>query len=217
VADVRAYTSSRHAEGAANGTINRELAALKRMFNLTFEGERMNRKPYIPMLPESPPRKGFFDAEQFARVLAALSGYLRPVAEFGYYTGWRRSEITSLRWDQVDLNERSIRLWTGTTKNGNGRFLPLAGELWRVIEEQRKTPVVGCPYVSDYGSQDDGDFRSVQHRDGERASRGSPREGHLCRKECDRSVPRGENGGSSGIDLSWTTCRKISRIAVVGV
>jgi integrase len=146
-ADVRAYTVARQAEGAANGTINRELAAMKRMFNLAFQAERINRKPYIPLLAESAPRKGFFDAEPFTRVLAALPNHLRPVAEFAYYTGWRRSEVTSLRWEQVDLRERSIRLWTGTTKNGEGRFLPLDGELWRIIEEQRKTPVVGCPFV----------------------------------------------------------------------
>ena len=146
-ADVRAYTAARQAEGAASGTINRELAALKRMFNLDLQAERINRKPYIPMLPESAPRKGFFDAEPFTRVLAALPDHLRPVVEFAYYTGWRRSEVTSLRWEQVDLAPRSIRLWPGTTKNGEGRFLPLDGELWRIIEDQRKTPVVGCPYV----------------------------------------------------------------------
>ena len=145
--DVRDYIGQRLEKGASPSTVRAELAKLKRMFNLAIQGELIQRKPYIPMPREANPRTGFFEQGQFQAVLAALPDYLQPVAEFGYYTGWRRSEITSLRWDQVDLRERSIRLWTGTTKNGQGRFLPLDGELWRIIEEQRKSPVVGCPYV----------------------------------------------------------------------
>jgi integrase len=117
------------------------------MFSLAVQGEILHRKPYIPMPREANPRTGFLEQEQFQSVLAALPDYLRPVAKFEYYTGWRRSEITSLRWDQVDLRDRSIRLWTETTKSGEGRFLPLDGELSRIIQKQRKEPVVGCPYV----------------------------------------------------------------------
>jgi integrase len=144
---VHDYIGQRLAEGASPSTVRAELAKLKRMFNLAVQSERLQRKPYIPMPREANPRKGFFEQGQFQSVVAALPDYLRPVAEFGYYTGWRRSEITSLLWDQVDLRGHSIRLWAGTTKNGEGRFLPLDGELWRIIEEQRKSPVVGCPYV----------------------------------------------------------------------
>jgi integrase len=117
------------------------------MFNLALQSGLLQQKPYIPMPREANPRTGFFEQDQFQAVLAGLPDYLKPVAEFGYYTGWRRSEITSLRWDQVNLKERSIRLWTGTTKNDEGRFLPLDDEVWRIVEEQRKSPVVGCPYV----------------------------------------------------------------------
>lgn len=146
-ADVRKYAAQRQAQGAANGTINRELAALKRMFNLAIQAERLYRKPYIPMLRESPPRQGFFEGEPFAHVLTALPAYLRPVAEFGYYTGWRRGELTSLRWNQVDLAQHTVRLWAGTTKNDESRVLPLGPELLRIIEEQLKERVEGCPWV----------------------------------------------------------------------
>lgn len=145
--DVHAYIGQRSDEGASPSTVRAELSKLKRMFNLAVQSERLQRKPYIPMPREANPRTGFFERSQFEAVLTALPDCLKPVAEFGYYTGWRRSEITSLRWDQVDLKGRSIRLWTGTTKNEEGRFLPLDGELWRIIRKQRNTPVVGCPYV----------------------------------------------------------------------
>jgi integrase len=47
----------------------------------------------------------------------------RPMSlvTFAYYTGWRKQEILSLKWNQVDLNARTVRLEAGTTKNGAGR------------------------------------------------------------------------------------------------
>ena len=46
---VRAYTKARQAEGAANATINRELAALKRMFSLAIQARLISHRPYIPL------------------------------------------------------------------------------------------------------------------------------------------------------------------------
>jgi integrase len=96
------------------------------------------------MRPEAEPRQGFFDAARFHSVLAALPAYLKPVARFGYLTGWRRSEITGLLWDRVDLKERSIRLLASEVKNKQPRYLPLDGELLAIVDSQRKAPVVSC-------------------------------------------------------------------------
>jgi integrase len=103
-ADVQAFIAKRQEEGASNGEINRELAALKRMFNLALHAEKISHKPYIPMLTENNTRKGFFERDDFNRLLAKLPDELRPVATLAYLTGWRvKSEILSLTWQQVDL------------------------------------------------------------------------------------------------------------------
>ena len=136
-ADVEAYTERRLADGASSSTVRAELGKLRRMFNLALRSERLYRKPYIPLPRESKPRQGFFEPAQFAAVLANLPDYLAPLAEFAYYTGWRRSEITSLLWDQIDLPASIVRLWTLTTKNTDGRVLPLEGELWRIVRNNR--------------------------------------------------------------------------------
>jgi Phage integrase, N-terminal SAM-like domain len=60
---VRAYIETRQRAGLANGTINRELAALKRMFQLGASARLLSTDhiPDIPMLKEAPPRAGFFE------------------------------------------------------------------------------------------------------------------------------------------------------------
>ena len=144
---IRQYADQRLSEDAAPSTVNAELAKLKRIFNLALRSERLYHKPYIPMLRESSPRQGFFETGQFQGLVAKLPANLRPIAEFAYHTGWRRSEITSLTWDQVDLEARVLRLWPGETKNQEGRVLPLEGELWRLLQEQARQRLPGCPWV----------------------------------------------------------------------
>jgi hypothetical protein len=96
-ADVREYSAKRLEQAAANATVNRELAALKRMFSLAVKGERLQRMPYIEMLKENNARKGFFEREQFEAVRTHLPAYAQPAATFAYITGWRlKSEILTL-------------------------------------------------------------------------------------------------------------------------
>jgi hypothetical protein len=71
---VRTYVSERLDEAVSNAEINRELAALKRMFNLALQQTppKVPQKPYIPMLQEHNVRKGFFEHDQFVAHRAAL-------------------------------------------------------------------------------------------------------------------------------------------------
>jgi hypothetical protein len=60
--------SERQAAGASNGESNRELAAIKRAYNLAIKDENLGHMPHIPMLAEASPRKGFFERSQFESV-----------------------------------------------------------------------------------------------------------------------------------------------------
>src|ERR1700719_4157397 len=68
---------------------------------------------FIPVLKKSNPRKGFFEHEAFTAVRRELSGEIQPIVTFACETGCRKSEIMGLRWSQVDLAERLIRLEPG--------------------------------------------------------------------------------------------------------
>jgi integrase len=94
---IREFIAKRQMEGASNGTINRELALLRRMFTLAIEDGTLRTPPHFPMLKEAAPRKGFLEYVDFQKLRQELPEYLRPVATMGYYAGMRRGEILKIR------------------------------------------------------------------------------------------------------------------------
>jgi len=88
---INAYIQKRIDEGAENATVNRELAALKRIFNLAARQTppKVDRVPYIPMLHENNVRKGFFEHGDFLALREALPDYMKGFVTFAYKTGWR--------------------------------------------------------------------------------------------------------------------------------
>ena len=135
---IQAYIKHRLDEGAANGSINRELAALKRLLNLGAKQTpaKVDRVPYIPMLKENNIRKGFFEHGDFIALRNALPSYLQGFVTFAYKTGWRVSEIDGLTWSQIDRDNGIVRLETGETKNDDARTVYLDDELRQIFNDQ---------------------------------------------------------------------------------
>jgi len=136
---VMQYRHMRFDQGAANASINRELAALKRAFNLARQQGLLNTIPHISKLAEDNTRRNWFSAAEFERVVQELPEYLKRLARAGYITGWRVNELLSMQWRQVDFAGRRMILDPGTTKNREGRMFSLEHqELRAVLEEQRE-------------------------------------------------------------------------------
>ncbi len=122
---IREFIRKRQEKGAPNSTINRSLAALRRMFHLAKQDGKLRDVPHIPMLKEPPPRKGFLEYDQYARLRDALPDYLKPITTMGFYTGMRLGELRSLRWEQVNFANKEVQLDPGQTKNDEPRVIPL--------------------------------------------------------------------------------------------
>jgi integrase len=138
---IRAFIRDRQEGGAANGTINRSLALLRRMFRLAVADGKLREVPYFPMLKEAPPRKGFLEHADYQKLRQELPEHLRPVLAMGYYTGMRLGEIVKLRWPSVDFASAEIRLDAGTTKNDEPRTIPMPGELREILRiEHARNP-----------------------------------------------------------------------------
>ena len=87
-ASVKEYIDKQMQSGLSNASINRELAALKRMLRLGARTTppKVGHMPYIPMLKESNTRKGFFEYKDFLSLRSALPDYLKPVVTFSHIT-----------------------------------------------------------------------------------------------------------------------------------
>ncbi len=136
---VNSYKSARLKAGAAPASINAELAALRRMFNLALEAERVFKVPKIKALSVQNARQGFFEEADLKRVLTHLPPRIRPIATFAFRSGWRLREVTGLRWEDVDLESGTVRLEARRSKNGEGRVLPIreVPELIELLEARR--------------------------------------------------------------------------------
>lgn len=117
-------------------------------------------RPHIRRLPERNARQGFFEAEEIEAVIVHLPHYLQDFVRFGYLSGWRKGEIASLTWDDIDHDARIIQLRPEESKTGNGRVLALSGELWDVIE-RRWHERGGTPGVFHRKSLPIGDMRKA--------------------------------------------------------
>ena len=213
-AAIRTYSARRQHEGAANATINRELSALKRAFNLAIQAGKLWHRPHVPMLREPNARQGFFELEMFQAVRAQLPDYLYGVITFGYYTGWRKGEILSLRWQQVNLSHNEVRLEPGTTKNSDGRVIFLDGELQEILERQWERRASGCEYVFHRRGRQIGDFEKAWATACKRADRAiREQEEKRCGAQGQQNIPS-RYKGLLFHDLRRTGSRNLVRAGV---
>ena len=132
------YVESRQTSNAANASVNRELAALKRMFSLAIAAGKLFHCPHIPMLNEHNVRTGFFERDQFEAVIRQVPDDVAMLLRFAYVTGWRiQSEVQTLQWRQVDFTAKEVKLDPGTTKNQQGRTFPITNALRKILRYQR--------------------------------------------------------------------------------
>jgi len=113
-------------DGVANGTINRALEVVRHVLNMARDDWGwIARVPKIRMLKEPKRRVRFLKDEEADRLMLALPEHMVPVVRYALATGCRMTEILRLEWSRVDLGRRVSWLEAGTTKNGEGRGVPL--------------------------------------------------------------------------------------------
>jgi len=148
-AQVRQYVAQRRSSGASDGTINRELAIVRRGFRLGAQEDPplVQHQPAISKLAEDNVRQGFLEQDQYERLLEELPGNLKAIFVCGYHTGARKNELRRVRREQVDLEASLIRLPADQTKTKKARTLPIYGDMRRWLEHQLETCPQGSPWV----------------------------------------------------------------------
>lgn len=137
-AAIDAYKAARRKAGAARATVNRELSALRRAFNLAERANLVSRVPTFTLYRERNRREGFLQPADFEKLRDNLPPRLRPLAEVAYITGWRKSELLSRTWADVDFQHGWLTIGASETKEGQPRQFPLIPRLRTVLEAQRE-------------------------------------------------------------------------------
>lgn len=132
---IRDYIERRKQE-AANATINRELAIIRRAYNLGAleDPPLVYRVPRIPKLKEDNVREGFLEPPQYRMILDGLVEPVKPVFVLGYHLGMRTGELLALKRDWIDLSEGLIYVNGRVTKNRKAKTAPIYGEMAAWLE-----------------------------------------------------------------------------------
>ena len=141
------YIQGKLEEGVRPATVNRNTQLLAQAYKLAIERKHLATAPIVRHLSEAGnARKGFFSEVEFRTVASNLPSDLADFALFGYLTGWRKGEIRSLRWQ--DVEDDVVRLRAENSKNGEARCVTLSGELVELIERRKKARQVKTKTVA---------------------------------------------------------------------
>jgi integrase len=133
-ADIEGFKLRRRKE-VSGSTVNRELALLKRMFNLAIDWDLY--------LGSNPVRKVKFFQEinlgfrvltrqEETKFLASATPYIQDIAIFALNTGLRIGEILTLTWERVDLEKNLLNVFAHKTHKI--RPVPVNTEARRILE-----------------------------------------------------------------------------------
>jgi integrase len=119
-------------------TVNRILATLKHMISKGVQWEMASENALkqvrnVKLLEENNRRLRFLNVDECQTLISCCAKHLRPIVIIALNTGMRKSEILSLRWEQVDLRHGFILL--STTKNGERREIPINTTVEDVLNE----------------------------------------------------------------------------------
>lgn len=161
-------------------TVNRELALLRRMFNIALREGWIVQNPFnagepLISIADEARRERILTLEEEARLLAACGERLVPYERAGKRitardsglrrshlralvitaldTGMRKGELLKLRWSDVDFDERMIRVRAFNTKTMRERFVAMTARVAHELANLRREGApAGDPLV--FGKDD---------------------------------------------------------------
>jgi integrase len=134
--DINRYRQRRVSDGVTERTANRDLQELKSMFNRVTTDRRWrkvleNPVSYVKLGKERNERVRYLDAAQISALLENAPKHLKPILVAALHTGMRRGELLGLTWEDVNFKESLLHV--RESKNGEGRYIPISGELRQVL------------------------------------------------------------------------------------
>jgi integrase len=152
---VEVYKLKRLRSGLAIASVNRELETLRAVLNFAKREQWLSKTPFelgAPLISKADEarRTRVMSHDEEKKLLLACTDrreHLRPVIIALVDTGMRFGELTTLRWSDVDLPGRTIRIRAYHTKTARARSVPISErlfhELQRLYSERSDLDAVG--------------------------------------------------------------------------
>jgi integrase len=125
-----------HEKPLAPATINRELAFLRRIFNVAIEDGKADTNPVRPKMftKENNQRVRFLSEKEETALQKAIGKTEWPMVAVAIHTGLRRSEQFNLCWENVDFNTGIITV--PRSKHGEARRLPMNDTVREILRSR---------------------------------------------------------------------------------
>ena len=129
--------AAKQGEGVTPATVNRVMEVLRAILKKCADDwEWIDRAPKVRMLREPIRRVRYLLREEAQRLLTHLPAHLADMASFSLSTGLRRANVTGLRWDQVDMENRRAWVHPDQAKARKAIPVPLNDDAMKVIARQ---------------------------------------------------------------------------------
>jgi len=161
VRDIETARSNRLRAAIAPATANKEVKALRRIFNLAILRGYLSRDSNpcngIPMLKVAPKRPKYISPEEFHQIYGrAPDSFWRALVVLLYTTGLRLREAMNLTWHDIDFESGQlyvtrkaqsgfVQAWT--PKDHQMRSIPLPEQAVALLAVWQSVAPEGCPYV----------------------------------------------------------------------
>jgi len=124
--------------GLSPGRVNRITALIRAILRKAErQWDWLDRAPSVPRLKEPHPPIRWLTPDEAARLLDALPEHLEAMARFTLATGLRASNVTGLKWADVDLSRRVAFVAAENAKAGKPLGIPLNADALEVLIAQR--------------------------------------------------------------------------------
>ena len=133
-ADIEGFKLYRRKQ-VSGSTVNRELALLKRMFNLAINWDDYlgsNPVKKVKFFQEITQGNRVLSLEEEKKLLSFATPYIQDIVVFALNTGLRIGEILSLTWKGVDLENDLLTVFAQKTQKN--REIPINAKARRVLE-----------------------------------------------------------------------------------
>jgi integrase len=139
IEDVQKYIAQRigDEEGAHRESVRKELCTLRRALQISQDRKILHVDPrtLIPkMRVRYVPRDRYLSQAELDLLLAELEPHRQLWVLLAVYTGGRASELASIRWEHVDL-ENCRLLLPGTKTQKSRRWVPIAASLLTLLQD----------------------------------------------------------------------------------